>query len=384
MVKSGVCIFSEGSNYSQGSNVEENLNRLLEFIKRQEDSLKNTASALSSPDSKNPKEVADEPNVSSRPETDTVAAQTQTDSSEQKPDSGERFKSRINETLIAALKNENYYLGLQSIEDLLTSGEFEISSVSPAYIQLIANAILTIVNRGIESEQLQFVNYFLTQYPACLGILDRAISMKSTQTPEALKEWLTDLFIRIRDQVVQFSNLVTQTQDISIRASTPSEIIGQNNLYFLKLIYPKITTARSQVDVIIQGVFAEPFNQWVQANITRINEIARPILEKVDEGKIAQDLTRLQELRERHYKSRLGLTEEEWREYNLIKAQNKELKDKLLGIESILDNYNQDLSSNGPDIYQVSTEYKTKYNDILTSIGSLLSKLDQIIDFQIP
>ena len=81
MVESGdVCIFSEGFDDSQGSNVEENFNRLLEFIKRQEDSLKNTASALSFPDSKNPTEVAGLSDVSTRPETDTVAAQTQTDS----------------------------------------------------------------------------------------------------------------------------------------------------------------------------------------------------------------------------------------------------------------------------------------------------------------
>jgi len=52
----------------------------------------------------------------------------------------------------------------------------------------------------------------------------------------------------------------------------------------LKLIYPIITEGRSQVDVIIREVFAQLFNQWVEANITRINEIAESILQEVDEG----------------------------------------------------------------------------------------------------
>jgi hypothetical protein len=271
------------------------------------------------------------------------------------------------------------------MQDFLTSGEFEISSVSPEYIQLIANAILTIVDQGIQSQGLQFVNYFLTEYYAyaCFDILDKAIGMGSTQTAEQLKERLTELFTRIRDQVVQFDYLVRNIWDTSSPYSTPSEIIGQDNLSFLKLIYQKITERGSLVNEIIKEVFAEPFNQWVEANIARIKQIPKSVLQKVDEGKIAQDLERLEELKASYDRSSSGLSEGKWSEYDSIKAKYKDLRGDLSNIESILTNYNQDLSWNGPDIYKVSTEYKTEYNNILTSIESLLSKLDQIIDFRI-
>jgi hypothetical protein len=117
--------------------------------------------------------------------------------------------------------------------------------VSPAYIQLIANAILTIVNRGIQFEGLQFVNYFLMQYPACFDILDRAIGVEPTQTPEQLKEevkrlneaiglesiqiagklkeGLKDLFIQIRDEIVNFNSLVSGIQN----TNSESLSIGQ-------------------------------------------------------------------------------------------------------------------------------------------------------------
>jgi hypothetical protein len=409
MVQRGVCIFSEGFDDSQGSNVEENLVKLREFVKDQEklrrererekglDLLAETASELSFPVSKNPTEVAGVPGVSTGPETDAVAAQTQTDSSEQEPDSGrieaqqtdsseqepdsDGIESRINDIL----KNENCYARLKLMQDFLTSGEFEISSVSPEYIQLIANAILTIVDQGIQSQGLQFVNYFLTEYYAyaCFDILDKAIGMGSTQTAEQLKERLTELFTRIRDQVVQFDYLVRNIWDTSSPYSTPSEIIGQDNLSFLKLIYQKITERGSLVNEIIKEVFAEPFNQWVEANIARIKQIPKSVLQKVDEGKIAQDLERLEELKASYDRSSSGLSEGKWSEYDSIKAKYKDLRGDLSNIESILTNYNQDLSWNGPDIYKVSTEYKTEYNNILTSIESLLSKLDQIIDFRI-
>ncbi len=311
MVENGVCISSEGSNYSKGSTVAENLAKLRKFVKDQEklrrerewDLLASTFSALSFPNSKNPTEVADEPNVSTRPEIDTVAAQTQTDSSEQEPDSdgiesqqtdspeqepdSGSIESQINETLIACLENENCYEGLYLIERFLISNynAFESSSVSPKYIQLIANAILTIVDRGIQSQGLQFVNYFLMEAHACLGILDKAIdNTKSTQIPEQLKERLTNLFIRIRDEVVRFDYLVRNIHDISIRSSTPSEIIGPDNLSFLKLIYQKITERGSLVNEIIKEVFEKPFNEWVEANIARIKRIAESILQEVNEG----------------------------------------------------------------------------------------------------
>ena len=404
MVERGVCIIS---NYSQGSNVEENLAKLREFVEDQEnlrrkrereeglDLLADTASELSFPDSTNSTEVAGVPDVSTGPETGTVATQTdsseqkpnsggiesqQTDSSEQEPDS-DGIESRINDIL----KNENCYARLKLMQDFLTSGEFEISSVSPEYIQLIANAILTIVDQGIQSQGLQFVNYFLTEYYAyaCFDILDKAIGMGSTQTAEQLKERLTELFTRIRDQVVQFDYLVRNIWDTSSPYSTPSEIIGQDNLSFLKLIYQKITERGSLVNEIIKEVFAEPFNQWVEANIARIKQIPKSVLQKVDEGKIAQDLERLEELKASYDRSSSGLSEGKWSEYDSIKAKYKDLRGDLSNIESILTNYNQDLSWNGPDIYKVSTEYKTEYNNILTSIESLLSKLDQIIDFRI-
>jgi hypothetical protein len=314
MVQRGVCIFSEGFDDSQGSDVEKNLAKLREFIENQENLrrerererelnlLAETVSELSFPDSKNPTEVADESNVSAGPETDAVAAQTQTDSSEQEPDSGSiedqqtdsseqepdsgSIEARINDILIKIkdLRNEECYLGLGLIKDFLTSGEFESSSVSPEYIKLIANAILTIVNRGILFEGLQFVNNFLMEYPACLDILNKAIGMESIQIAEQLKEELKKLFNWIKDEVVKFDYLVRNIYDISIRSSTPSEIIGQDNLSFLKLIYQKITEGGSLVNEIIKEVFAEPFNQWVQANITRINQIAESILQEVNEG----------------------------------------------------------------------------------------------------
>jgi len=405
MVQRGVCIFSEGFDDSQGSNVEENLVKLREFVKDQEklrrererekglDLLAETASELSFPVSKNPTEVAGVPGVSTGPETDAVAAQApeqepdsgrieaqQTDSSEQEPDS-DSIEARINDILIKIkdLRNEECYLGLGLIKDFLTSGEFESSSVSPEYIKLIANAILTIVNRGILFEGLQFVNNFLMEYPACLDILNKAIGMESIQIAEQLKERLTELFIRIKDEVAKFGDLVSSIQNISIySSSTPSQIIGQDNLSFLKLIYQKITAASSQVDEIIKEVFATPLYEWIQANITRINEIARPILDKVDENTIAEDLRELRELRESHYQSRSGLSSEERSKCNSIKTRNKELRNKLSKIESILDNYNQSLSF----IDEVSTES----NRMLTRVRSLLFdyNLDQIINFKIP
>ena len=381
MVESGVCISSEGSNYSQGSNVEENLNRLLEFIKRQEDSLKNTASALSVSDSKNSTEVAGVPDVSTGPETDAVAAQTQTDSSEQKPDSGERFKSRINETLIAGLKNEKYNEGLDSIERFITSDEFRSLSVSPAEYIKIADAILEIVNRGIQSEGLKLFNYFLMmKYPACFDILDKAIGMGSTQTPEALKEGLTDLFIRIRDQVVKFGDLVAKTKDKSLFRHTLSEIIGQDKLHFLKLIYPRITRGRSQVDGIIQQVFAGPFGEWVKANTIRINAIATAGLEQVDENKIARDLERLKQLKKSNERG-LRLSPRESDEYYSIKSRyNVHLKEALSYRRSILLRYKEDLSRNGPGVNEILTES----DEILRIIGSLINNVDQIINLRIP
>jgi len=398
MVESGVCISSEGFDDSQGSNVEENLNRLLEFIKRQEDSLKNTASALSVSDSKNPTKVTGVSNVSTRPETDTVAAQTQTDSSEQKPDSdriesqqtdsseqepdsGERFKSRINETLIAGLKNEKYNEGLDSIERFITSDEFRSLSVSPAEYIKIADAILEIVNRGIQSEGLKLFNYFfMMKYPACFDILDKAIGMGSTQTAEQLKERLTKLFIRIRDEVVQFGDLVAKTKDKSLFRHTLSEIIGQDKLHFLKLIYPRITRGRSQVDGIIQQVFAGPFGEWVKANIIRINAIATAGLEQVDENKIARDLERLKQLKKSNERG-LRLSPRESDEYYSIKSRyNVHLKEALSYRRSILLRYKEDLSRNGPGVNEILTES----DEILRIIGSLINNVDQIINLRIP
>jgi hypothetical protein len=195
MVESGVvCI----SNYSPGSTVEENLAKLGKFLEDQEklirkrewNSLADTAFKLSNPSSKNPTEVPAKPHVSTGgqsseaftlPETDTVVMQMQTDFADQQPtdsvdqqprgsaeqelDSGNSFGSRVYEISKKALENDNYYQGLGAIEKFLSSKEFKESELSPANIQLIANAILTIVNRGIQSEGLQFVNYFLMQYP---------------------------------------------------------------------------------------------------------------------------------------------------------------------------------------------------------------------------
>ena len=86
----------------------------------------------------------------------------------------------------------------------------------------------------------------------------------------------------------------------------------------------------------------------------------------------------MRELRESHYQSRSGLSSEERSKCNSIKTRNKELRNKLSKIESILDNYNQSLSF----IDEVSTES----NRMLTRVRSLLFdyNLDQIINFKIP
>ena len=446
MVESGVCISSgvssEGSGYSKGSTVEENLAKLLEFVQKQENLrrererelnlLAETALELSFPDSKNHTEVADEPNVSAGPETDAVAAQTQTDSSEQEPDSSriesqrtysseqepdsdgiesrintgdqssEAFTSpetdtvaaqtperkpdsggigsRINE-LIEGLENKDCYEGLNLIERFLTSDEFRSLSVSPAEYIKIADAILEIVNRGIQSEGLKLFNYFLMmKYPACFDILDKAIGMGSTQTPEALKEGLTDLFIRIRDQVVKFGDLVAKTKDKSLFRHTLSEIIGQDKLHFLKLIYPRITRGRSQVDGIIQQVFAGPFGEWVKANTIRINAIATAGLEQVDENKIARDLERLKQLKKSNERG-LRLSPRESDEYYSIKSRyNVHLKEALSYRRSILLRYKEDLSRNGPGVNEILTES----DKILRIIGSLIDNVDQIINLRIP
>ena len=441
MVESGVCI----SNYSQGSNVEENLAKLRKFVEDQEklrrerelDLLAETASELSFPVSKNPTEVAGVPGVSTgdqsseaftSPETDTVAAQApeqepdsgrieaqQTDSSEQEPDSdgiesrintgdqsSEAFTSpetdtvaaqtperkpdsggigsRINE-LIEGLENKDCYEGLNLIERFLTSDEFRSLSVSPAEYIKIADAILEIVNRGIQSEGLKLFNYFLMmKYPACFDILDKAIGMGSTQTAEQLKERLTKLFIRIRDQVVKFGDLVAKTKDKSLFRHTLSEIIGQDKLHFLKLIYPRITRGRSQVDGIIQQVFAGPFGEWVKANIIRINAIATAGLEQVDENKIARDLERLKQLKKSNERG-LRLSPRESDEYYSIKSRyNVHLKEALSYRRSILLRYKEDLSRNGPGVNEILTES----DEILRIIGSLINNVDQIINLRIP
>ena len=396
MVQRGVCIFSEGFDDSQGSNVEENLVKLREFVKDQEklrrererekglDLLAETASELSFPVSKNPTEVAGVPGVSTgdqsseaftSPETDTVAAQTP----ERKPDSG-GIGSRINE-LIEGLENKDCYEGLNLIERFLTSDEFRSLSVSPAEYIKIADAILEIVNRGIQSEGLKLFNYFLMmKYPACFDILDKAIGMGSTQTPEALKEGLTDLFIRIRDQVVKFGDLVAKTKDKSLFRHTLSEIIGQDKLHFLKLIYPRITRGRSQVDGIIQQVFAGPFGEWVKANTIRINAIATAGLEQVDENKIARDLERLKQLKKSNERG-LRLSPRESDEYYSIKSRyNVHLKEALSYRRSILLRYKEDLSRNGPGVNEILTES----DEILRIIGSLINNVDQIINLRIP
>jgi hypothetical protein len=404
--RGGVCISSEGFDDSQGSTVEDNLNKLLEFIKRQEDSLKNTALELSSPDSKNLEAAAGVPNVSTggqsdevatqtpgqKPETDTVATQKP----EQESDSG-GIESRINE-LIEGLENKDCLEGLSSIESFLNSNEFRRSSVSPAYIQLIANAILEIVNRGIQSEQqseqlnrgiqsskqLKFVNRFLVEHPACLDILG-AISMESTQTPEALKKEVKGLFIRIRDQVVKFGDLVEKTRDTESISSTPFKIIGVDSLNFLAIIYEKITKGRSQVDEVIKEVFAELFNQWVQAIIDRINQIAGPTLQKVNNN-IAKDLERLEEIRKLRYGilSQEELSQEELSqaelsksEYNSIKNRYENLKKELKEKQSTLREYYSELLSNGPAIDTITE----RFNTILAIVESSLSGIDQIIDF---
>ena len=440
--RGGVCIFSEGFDDSQVSNVEENLAKLREFVEDQEnlrrkrereeglDLLADTASELSFPDSTNSTEVAGVPDVSTGPETGTVA--TQTDSSEQKPNSGgiesqqtdsseqepgsdgiesrintgdqssEAFTSpetdtvaaqtperkpdsggigsRINE-LIEGLENKDCYEGLNLIERFLTSDEFRSLSVSPAEYIKIADAILEIVNRGIQSEGLKLFNYFLMmKYPACFDILDKAIGMGSTQTPEALKEGLTDLFIRIRDQVVKFGDLVAKTKDKSLFRHTLSEIIGQDKLHFLKLIYPRITRGRSQVDGIIQQVFAGPFGEWVKANTIRINAIATAGLEQVDENKIARDLERLKQLKKSNERG-LRLSPRESDEYYSIKSRyNVHLKEALSYRRSILLRYKEDLSQNGPGVNKILIESE----NILRRIRSLIDNVDQIINLRIP
>ena len=427
MVQRGVCIFSEGFDDSQGSNVEENLVKLREFVKDQEklrrererekglDLLAETASELSFPVSKNPTEVAGVPGVSTGPETDAVAAQTQTDSSEQEPDSGrieaqqtdsseqepdsDGIEARINDIL----KNENCYARLKLMQDFLISNEFQRSSVSPAYIQLIANAILTIVDQGIQSQGLQFVNCFLMEAHACLGILDKAIDntesiqtpeqlkeeveklnkaigMESIQIAEQLKERLTELFIRIKDEVAKFGDLVSSIQNTDSIYNTLSNIIEPNSLSFLKLIYQKITAARSQVDGIIKEVFAEPFDQWVQANIDRINGIESSILQEVNEGEIDQDLEKFEKLRQRYNESSSGLSEGKWSEYYSIKGKYIVLKEDVLIKQSRLNEDQQYLSGNDLRIDAVLTELNNK----LERARSLISKLDKIIDFQIP
>jgi hypothetical protein len=449
MVQRGVCIFSEGFDDSQGSDVEKNLAKLREFIENQENLrrerererelnlLAETASELSFPVSKNPTEVAGVPGVSTgdqsseaftSPETDTVAAQApeqepdsgrieaqQTDSSEQEPDSdgiesrintgdqsSEAFTSpetdtvaaqtperkpdsggigsRINE-LIEGLENKDCYEGLNLIERFLTSDEFRSLSVSPAEYIKIADAILEIVNRGIQSEGLKLFNYFLMmKYPACFDILDKAIGMGSTQTAEQLKERLTKLFIRIRDQVVKFGDLVAKTKDKSLFRHTLSEIIGQDKLHFLKLIYPRITRGRSQVDGIIQQVFAGPFGEWVKANTIRINAIATAGLEQVDENKIARDLERLKQLKKSNERG-LRLSPRESDEYYSIKSRyNVHLKEALSYRRSILLRYKEDLSRNGPGVNEILTES----DEILRIIGSLINNVDQIINLRIP
>jgi len=432
MVQRGVCIFSEGFDDSQGSNVEENLVKLREFVKDQEklrrererekglDLLAETASELSFPVSKNPTEVAGVPGVSTgdqsseaftSPETDTVAAQApeqepdsgrieaqQTDSSEQEPDS-DGIEARINDIL----KNENCYARLKLMQDFLISNEFQRSSVSPAYIQLIANAILTIVDQGIQSQGLQFVNCFLMEAHACLGILDKAIDntesiqtpeqlkeeveklnkaigMESIQIAEQLKERLTELFIRIKDEVAKFGDLVSSIQNTDSIYNTLSNIIEPNSLSFLKLIYQKITAARSQVDGIIKEVFAEPFDQWVQANIDRINGIESSILQEVNEGEIDQDLEKFEKLRQRYNESSSGLSEGKWSEYYSIKGKYIVLKEDVLIKQSRLNEDQQYLSGNDLRIDAVLTELNNK----LERARSLISKLDKIIDFQIP
>jgi len=175
MVQRGVCISSEGFDPTVEGTVEGNFDRLFKFVQSQEDLrrekewslLADTDSELSvTQGSGNPTEVAGVPNVSTggqsseafiSEQADALANQQPTDSADQQPrnsaeqklDSGRIFESQINEVLITGLRNENYYEGLGSIESFLISDEFRRSSVSPEYIQLIANTILTIVNKGI-------------------------------------------------------------------------------------------------------------------------------------------------------------------------------------------------------------------------------------------
>jgi hypothetical protein len=383
MVESGVCI----SNYSQGSTVEDNLTNLRKFLEDQEklkrkkewDLLAETALELSSPDSKNLEAAAGVPNVSTggqsdevatqtpgqKPETDTVATQKP----EQESDSG-GIESRINE-LIEGLENKDCLEGLRSIESFLNSNEFRRSSVSPEYIQLIANAILEIVNRGIQSEGIKLFNYFLMmKYPECFDILDKAIGMESTQTAEQLKKWLTELFIRIRDQVVRFDDLVAETKDTTSISSSLYDIIGEDNLYFLRLIYGRMTQGRSQVDKIIREVFAKPFNEWVEANKTRMNAIAG--LEQVDENQITRDLQRLKQLRERNQHG-LRLSQRESDEYDLIKNKYESLKEELSKAKSNLCHcYQAFFDSQGPVIDEMFEVYK---NDILRRIQSILDMI---------
>jgi|GEM_PF-1936651 len=424
MVQRGVCISSEGFDPTVEGTVEGNFDRLFKFVQSQEDLrrekewslLADTALELSvTQGSGNPTEVAGVPNVSTGgqsseaftpPETDAVAMQMQTDFADQQPtdsvdqqprgsaeqelDSGRIFESQIKEVLITSLRNENYYEGLGSIESFLIFNEL----VSPAYIQLIANAILTIVNKGIQSEGLPFANFFL-QNPWCLDILNRAIDMEPTQTVDQLtgeveilsraiglesiqiagqlKEGLKDLFIQIRDEVVNFNSLVSGIQN----TNSESLSIGQDNLSFLKLIYPQIINRGSQVNEIIIEVFAEPFDQWVQALIKRITEIKEQILQTVNESEINQALKRLQQLQTNHTESSLGLSLDGWSEYESIKNTYKGLEEKVVMEKRTLTEYRNQLGDLG--INTVLTELDRGEAEV----DSLLSNLGQITNFRI-
>jgi hypothetical protein len=210
--------------------------------------------------------------------------------------------------------------------------------------------------------------------------LDRAIGMEPTQTAEQLKEGLTKLLIWIKDEVVKFGGLVSNIQNTDSNFNTLSNIIQPDNLSFLKLIYQKITEGGSPVNGIIKEVFEKPFDQWVQANIARINGIESSILQEVNEGEIDQDLEKLKELQQRHHESRSGLSEEEWSEYYSIKNKTtyKVLREDLLIKQSILNEDKQYLFGNDLYIDAVLTEFDNK----LERARSLISKLDQIIDFQ--
>ena len=148
----------------------------------------------------------------------------------------------------------------------------------------------------------------------------------------------------------------------------------------MKLIYPRITRGRSQVDGIIQGVFAEPFGEWVKANIIRINAIATAGLEQVDENKIARDLERLKQLKKSNERG-LRLSPRESDEYYSIKSRyNVHLKEALSYRRSILLRYKEDLSQNGPGVNKILIESE----NILRRIRSLIDNVDQIINLRIP